>query len=202
MNLNILNLASGYRSLCLRWVRLVFGVASKYVSAKSAWNNAQYRHVGDRNPPRGVPVFFSGIPFGHVAVSLGWGVIRTTAWPSGNFIGNTTIDALCKKWGRTYLGWTEDLNGVRIYCPTPTPPVVPTPKPTTFKEQQMKVVRCRAENNWYLISEFDVQIIASMKDVRSLEKIWGTAIEVEPYDVQESVRRAQAVQVTLKKALS
>jgi hypothetical protein len=119
VNLDILNQTSGYRKLCLRYTRLVFRVGPKYPSAKSAWNHAQFKHPGDTNPPRGVPVFFSGI-FGHVAPSLGGGTVRSTAWPSSNRIGNVTIGALCARWGRTYLGWTEDLNGVRVYSPTTT----------------------------------------------------------------------------------
>lgn len=39
-------------------------------------------------------------------------------------IGRIGIQALAKAWGITLLGWTEDLNGVRVYTP-PKPPAVP-----------------------------------------------------------------------------
>lgn len=109
---------------CLRWVSTVltggrmlgyYGKSSGY--ALDAWRQAKYKHRGDRKPPAGVPVFWNhgySNTYGHVAISLGGGRIRSTDWPFKGQVGETTIDELSRRWGREYLGWSEDLCGVRI----------------------------------------------------------------------------------------
>lgn len=83
------------------------------------------RHPGDRNPPRGVPVAFAN-RFGHRAVSLGGGRIRSTDmsddgthYQAGN-VGTTTIGNLERSMGIKYLGWTDTISGFPI--PNPAPP--------------------------------------------------------------------------------
>lgn len=94
------------------------------------------RHEGDKNPPRGVPVAWSGgsSGFGHRAVSLGGGKIRSTdmsdtggRYQKGN-VGTATIDQITNAMNITYLGWTETITGQRIpLAPKPAPkPKVPT----------------------------------------------------------------------------
>lgn len=100
------------------------------------------RHEGDRNPPRGVPVAFSGGSrgFGHRAVSLGGGKIRSTDMVGDRYtpgkVGTTTISAIEKSMNQQYLGWSETITGIRIpLAPAPAKPPVkkPTapPKPVT-----------------------------------------------------------------------
>lgn len=111
---------------CLNFICNVFtagrglGVYAPY--ALHAWEHSRYRHT-DRTPPAGVPVYFSAgtsNPYGHVAISLGGGRIRSTDWPTGGpsgsrtAVGETTIAGLEKGWNRKYLGWAEDFYGVRI----------------------------------------------------------------------------------------
>lgn len=118
---------STYRTgQCLNFICNVFtagrglGVYAPY--ALHAWEHAQHRHT-DRTPPAGVPVYFSAgtsNPYGHVAISLGGGRIRSTDWPTGGpagtrtRVGDTTIAGLEQGWNRQYLGWAEDFYGVRI----------------------------------------------------------------------------------------
>jgi len=113
---SILQLTEGYAGMCLLWVRLVFGVNKVFDTAFEAWNGAQFRHPADPDPPAAVPVFFepSGNGFGHITYSLGDRRVRTTNSATGK-IYNTTIDHIATKWGQAYLGWTEDLNGVRVF---------------------------------------------------------------------------------------
>lgn len=109
----------GYGGMCLAFVRTAFGVAPKYASAIAAWNAARYKHR-TTNPnalPAGVPGFMTHprSTYQHVFLSLGGGLMRTT-----NSITNRIQTVSIQSWlnnGWTLLGWTEDLNGVRVYTP-------------------------------------------------------------------------------------
>lgn len=117
--------------MCLQFVRLAFGLAARYPDAATAWREAKYRHAGDKNPPAGVPVFWTGTKNGHVAMSLGGGLVRSTDVPAKGKVGNVSIATLTARWGMTYVGWAEDLNGVRVYtAPKPPAPKPPAAQPT------------------------------------------------------------------------
>lgn len=98
---------------CLSYVRSAFGVPAKYPSAISAWNHAAHRHSSA--PPRGVPVFFSGGNYGHVAYSAGAGKVYSTDAPIRGRVGLVDIDWFHRNWNYTLLGWTEDINDVRVW---------------------------------------------------------------------------------------
>lgn len=118
----------GYGGQCLKFVRTCVGVGSKYGSAKEAWANAQFKHVGLNGIPAGVPIFMSHpkSKYGHVAIYLGNGYIRTTN-SSTNRIHTDPISKW-QGWGYTVQGWTEDLNGVRVWsAPVAQPNPVPAP---------------------------------------------------------------------------
>jgi len=95
------------------------------------------RHT-DRNPPRGVPVAFSGGShgFGHRAISLGGGKIRSTdmsddglRYQPGN-VGTTTIANIERQMNQKYTGWSETITGLRIpLAPTKKPDAKPAPAP-------------------------------------------------------------------------
>lgn len=118
---------------CARWVRGLYGVGPAGdvdkdgdFDAVDSWRRATKRHraaVDDVTPPAGVPVYWSGGSkgHGHIAITVdGWGAIESTDWPSAGVVGSTTIDELTRKWGLTYLGWSEDIHGQEI--PTGLPP--------------------------------------------------------------------------------
>ncbi|MGC5167989.1 hypothetical protein [Luteimicrobium sp. DT211] len=100
--------------LCLQFTRTVFGVGPKFGSAIAAWNHAAHRHTG--RPPAGVvvPVFFrTPSKFRHVAVVLGNGKVVST---NGAKISLwSSVDQVASLFQGPYLGWSEDLNGVRVY---------------------------------------------------------------------------------------
>lgn len=104
---------------CLQFVRIALGVPRKYATARYAWLNAKHRH---RSPisqiPVGVPVFTQGDnSAGHVVISLGGGWVRSTDWPKDGRVGNVRLETLLARFQQRYLGWTEDLNGVRVWLP-------------------------------------------------------------------------------------
>lgn len=115
---------SGY---CLVYARTVFGVASKYASASLAYRAAQYKHTGALPSDVAVPVWFSWKTDGHVAVSVpGKGVYSTTSQGVKVF----PTPAACATYiggGCKYVGWSEDINGVRVVQPTVvSPPSTPS----------------------------------------------------------------------------
>ena len=84
-------------------------------TAKHAWDNAEKRHKRG-TPPPGSFVFWRSPDnwhhdFGHVAVSVGGGRIRSTGIGARTDVGETTIANLTRSWGYPYLGWSEDLYG-------------------------------------------------------------------------------------------
>lgn len=123
----------GYGGMCLQFVRICFNAPSRYASAISAWNNSPYKHrtTSTTGIPVGAPIYFSGSKYGHIAIYLGNGMMRTTHG-STNRIGNDRVSAWAG-YGFRLLGWTEDINGYRIpglgSAPKPPAPAAKTRKP-------------------------------------------------------------------------
>jgi hypothetical protein len=105
---------AGQDGECLVYVREVFGVAAKYPTASVAWQNTQYKHANE-TPPNNVSVsiWFSWETDGHVAVWNNGTIYSTTAQGDKTF---PSIQALVDfiQEGIVYLGWSEDINGVRV----------------------------------------------------------------------------------------
>jgi hypothetical protein len=111
---------------CLQWVRSSFDVGSLYPDANTAWRNANRKHRTEYGVhcPRGVPIWWTGGShgYGHVALSLGDGwCLSTDAGGSGK-VAKVRISDLTRRWGLNFQGWTEDINGVRVFTPKPPPP--------------------------------------------------------------------------------
>ena len=102
---------------CLLFVRNAFEVKRKFSTAYVAWRHAKYRHYsGISGIPAGVPVFTLGASrSGHIVLSLGNGWVRSTDWPRDGMVGTVKLKTLLRKWHHRYLGWSEDLNGVRVW---------------------------------------------------------------------------------------
>jgi hypothetical protein len=100
---------------CLQYVRTAFNVDPKYASAIDAWTGAEHKHHGDPTPPPAVPVFFAGGRYGHIAVSAGAGNCWSTDQPHAGSVAKVGIADLARAWGKTYVGWSEDLNGQRVW---------------------------------------------------------------------------------------
>lgn len=113
--------------MCQRWTRTIFNAPSvgdrdgdHDADAVDGWLSENIKHPGDRRPPRGVPVAFSGGSrgHGHRAVSLGQGKIRSTDMKGSSYskghVGTTTISDIEKAMGVKYLGWSEDISGIPI----------------------------------------------------------------------------------------
>ena len=111
-----LSIKAGYKGLCLVFVRTCYGINAKYPSAAAAWKNAKVKHETKSlaNVPTGAPVFFSvpSNPYDHVVIYLGDGNFRTNYSTRGTVITARLGDPVFNT--MTMLGWTEDLNGVKL----------------------------------------------------------------------------------------
>lgn len=68
---------------------------------------ARMRHHGDRNAPPGSLVFWdTGLRAGHVAISLGDGMIATNDIDTPGRISVVPASLVERRWGARYLGWT------------------------------------------------------------------------------------------------
>lgn len=104
--------------MCQKFVRdQCWRVPSLYGSAIDAWNGARYKHPGDRNPPEGAPCYYRGGNYGHAVIFCGpdhGDDIRSTDCTSAYDVSDVPISWVESHWGYVYLGWTEDINGVRV----------------------------------------------------------------------------------------
>lgn len=100
---------------CLKYTRTWLGIGSKENDAADAWKNAIGKHKGDKHPPKGAPVFWTGGSEGHGHIALAKANnMRSTDLPSSGVVGNNDGSGPRSKWGLTYVGWAEGFNGVRI----------------------------------------------------------------------------------------
>lgn len=102
--------------MCLQFSRSMAGIPAVYPDASTAWRNTIDRHPGDRNPPRGCMVYWTGGSqgYGHITPSLGGGKVRSSDYPSSGRVGTTDIGWIERNWGLPFAGWAWDVNGVTI----------------------------------------------------------------------------------------
>lgn len=101
---------------CQTFVREALGFTSGTAStAIDAWNKTPSgdQHPGDRNPPQGVPVYWSGgsAGDGHVALSAGGGYVYSTDIGGRGTVSLVPLMAIEQQWGLTYKGWADQEAG-------------------------------------------------------------------------------------------
>lgn len=96
--------------------------------AIEAFDYGAFKHATD-NPydvPRGVPLFWrkpGGGP-GHVAIGVGNAECLSTDITRDGYFDKVRIADIGRAWGMQLVGWTEDLNTVRVWTPpAPLPPI-------------------------------------------------------------------------------
>lgn len=115
-------------------------------------------HYGDRNPPRGVPVFYRGGSKGdgHRAISLGGGKIRSTDCPTSGVTSTTDIGWPERAWGLEYVGWSETIDGYPIPTdkPTPVKPATTTPKLTPAQQVEQAAKDIHRDDKRHALRSF------------------------------------------------
>lgn len=102
--------------MCLRMVRECYGIGPVFADAAGAWRGATHKHGPDSPAPRGFPVFWTGgsSGHGHVAIATGDGRCWSTDILRPGMFDLVPISLIHTRWGLTYVGWSQDLNGVTI----------------------------------------------------------------------------------------
>jgi hypothetical protein len=103
--------------MCLKYVRAeAWQIGALYGDAIDAWYGAVDQHPGDRTPPLGAPMFYSGGQHGHIVFNTKANTenMRSTDMPSSGVVSEGDLDWPVTHWGARYLGWAGDLNGVDL----------------------------------------------------------------------------------------
>ena len=109
---------------CLEYVRGTYRLPADvaYPTAISNWLKSPTKHQ-DRNFPDGMwtPIWFTlkYEPAGHVALLAPDGSVYSSSSPISNLpVHHSSLDALIAYYARanplTYLGWTEDIQGIKV----------------------------------------------------------------------------------------
>lgn len=124
-----------FAGYCLRFTQMVYSAPVKHRSAWESWNATEHKHGTEENIPYvSVPVWFShygtyGQPptyenWGHVVTYLpGVGYLSSPGNGYGQIILGS-IEEVETYFNAKYVGWSEDINGLRVAqttSPTPTP---------------------------------------------------------------------------------
>lgn len=101
---------------CLEWSREQADIPSKYPDATTAWEHATGRRPGDTDPPRGAAVYWTGgsSGHGHIAISLGNGLVRSSDADGTGQVGTVPIRYFDREWNLHYVGWANSINGYTI----------------------------------------------------------------------------------------
>jgi hypothetical protein len=101
---------------CLEWSREQAGIPSKYMDATTAWEHASGRRPADADPPRGAAVYWTGgsSGYGHIAISLGNGKVRSSDAGGYGQVATVRIHQISELWDLHYAGWANTINGYRI----------------------------------------------------------------------------------------
>jgi CW_7 repeat len=136
--------------MCQLWTRTIFGAPSVGdvdfdgdADAVDGWKKEPKRHPGDRHPPRGVPLAWSGGSkgHGHRAVSLGNQMVRSIDVYGPGSVGTVRLDWFEKNWDMKYLGWSETISGLMIPLPI-------LPKPAPPKKSLRKIAEEVIDGKW------------------------------------------------------
>lgn len=123
---------------CQKWTREIIGAPSAGdrdgdgdADAVDGWKSEppSKREIS-RDIPYGYPVAWSGGAngFGHRAISLGGGLIRSTDAGGRGRVATVDLGWVERNWGLKYLGWSRTMTGLDI-------PDAPKPKPKPLKSK-------------------------------------------------------------------
>lgn len=139
---------------CLRFTQSVWGAPAKYESAWYAWTATQFKHTEPLPEDIAVVVWFSHYgTYGNPPRYDNWGHVVTYV-PGQGFLSSpqsgigqkwlATIQDVERAFNSTYVGWSEDINGLRVASYYPEPPSMTGEEDVTF------VVIMRATGQAYL----------------------------------------------------
>jgi hypothetical protein len=101
---------------CLNWARIRAHIPARYPDAATAWRHASDKQRGDRTPPAGAAVYWTGGSqgYGHIAISVGHGRVRSTDAGGEGRVATVPVGWPVRHWGLNYAGWSDSINGYTI----------------------------------------------------------------------------------------
>jgi hypothetical protein len=160
---------------CLRFVQAVYGAKARYKSAWDAWEATKLKHGGEM-PDVSVPVWFShyGTYGEHGHQSYGnWGHVVAYV-PGRGFLSSpgsgygqkwlSSIKEIERFYNAKYVGWSEDINGLRVaeYTNNPTP--------TQKDDELMKIVK-DTTGTYYLVTPTKVIGISTPEQLELYQRL-------------------------------
>lgn len=126
---------TSYKGKCEQFVREAFGFPQKYATANQAWQDAGEKHLGDMNPPPGVPVFWDLIggandQADHIALSVGGGKVVSTSVGKNGAVGVISIKDYTGPTAK-YRGWAGVYHGQHVQPLTTFSTDLPHSRPQT-----------------------------------------------------------------------
>ena len=143
---------------CLQQTRGWCDIGPMWPDAATAWNMNLHKQR-DKKAPRGAPVFWLGGTqgYGHIGLSLGNGMVRSTDAAGSGIVATRHIDWFEDNWRMPYAGWSPSLNGVTI--------------PGIEEEDEMTPA------DWTRLREIVAQEVSKNNDDVARE-VWNKMIEV------------------------
>jgi hypothetical protein len=136
----------------------------------------------------------------HVALSLGDGKCLSTDINGVGTISVALIDDISRRWNGHLLGWTEDLNGYRVYSP-PAPKPEPKPTPRITAVLQAKTLEEKRAALRVLIDKGDggrgVRLVAK-RMLRALNERTAAREEMKRADAEAAKARSDLRQLERK----
>lgn len=137
--------------MCLRFTQSVWSAPVKHPNAWQAWEATQYKHGVQESLPNVSAILW----FSHFATYQGkydnWGHVVTYV-PSKGFLsspatGNgqlwlSSISEVEKTFNAKYVGWSEDINGLRVLSPA-NPPI-------ERKKKMLSFIATDPNGAWYV----------------------------------------------------
>lgn len=192
-----------YAGMCLRFAQSFFGAKADHRSAWHAWLAQKHKH-GPNVPLPNAPVLLWFSHWGTYNDELGqygsdprrpyygnWG--HVTPFVPGDAIYSSpwyiaygqerysTIGEIERIFGAKYVGWSEDINGLRVAEPVPVSKPKPKPKPKPDKDIEMRTIYNINDKNEATrraaVGEFTFQVQRDAVSTRE-RKLWGAPVNV------------------------
>jgi hypothetical protein len=135
-----------YAGYCLRFAQSVWGAPVRYKSAWDAWNATQLKHSVSDPVPNDVGTLQWFSHWGTYGYYDNWGHVVSFI-PSRGYLSSPlsgygqswfdTIEEVERAFNAKYVGWSEDINGLRVVEISkqpvpPQPPVIPNDRIDTM----------------------------------------------------------------------